>query len=141
MQKKSGTVRYTAKQIEAKIARGEDRTDWLKATAAAAGNSKRRYGPMLMTFVGNPTGRRPSWASPLRKTTLISASTMTCWSGSGPEAEAISPHFLFEVGLNRRMIGPTPVFMRFCGAKDTAEACTQWVNNKTSRFSSLSTLL
>ena len=25
----------------------------------------------------------------------------------------VSPHFLFEVGLNRRMIGPTPVFMRF----------------------------
>ncbi len=33
MRKKSDTVRYTAKQIEAKIARGEDRTDWLKATA------------------------------------------------------------------------------------------------------------
>ena len=24
----------------------------------------------------------------------------------------INPHFLFEVGLNRRMIGPTPAFMR-----------------------------
>jgi hypothetical protein len=24
---------------------------------------------------------------------------------------ALSPHFLFEGGLNRRMIGPTPVFM------------------------------
>src|ERR1039458_1602794 len=58
--------------------------------------------------------------------------------GSGA---ALNPHFLFDVGLNRRMIGPTPVFMRFCGAKDTAEACPQWVNNKTSPFSSLSTLL
>ena len=28
-------------------------------------------------------------------------------------AELLSPHFLFEVDLNRRMIGPTPVFMRF----------------------------
>jgi len=35
MRKKSDTVRYTAKQVEAKIARGEDRTDWIKATAAA----------------------------------------------------------------------------------------------------------
>jgi uncharacterized protein (DUF4415 family) len=33
MQKKSDTVRYTAKQITAKIARGEDRTDWRKANA------------------------------------------------------------------------------------------------------------
>ena len=33
MAKKSGTVRNTAKQVAAKIARGEDRTDWLKANA------------------------------------------------------------------------------------------------------------
>ena len=34
MEKKSRTVRYTAKQIKAKIARGEDRTDWPKADRA-----------------------------------------------------------------------------------------------------------
>jgi uncharacterized protein (DUF4415 family) len=33
MRKKSDTVRYTAKQIKAKIARGEDRTNWRKADA------------------------------------------------------------------------------------------------------------
>src|SRR5260370_29946935 len=33
MRKKSGTVRYTAKQIKTKIARGEDRTDWAKVNA------------------------------------------------------------------------------------------------------------
>jgi uncharacterized protein (DUF4415 family) len=33
MRKKSDTVRYTVKQIKAKIARGEDRTDWRKANA------------------------------------------------------------------------------------------------------------
>jgi uncharacterized protein (DUF4415 family) len=33
MKKKNDTVRYTAKQIKAKIARGEDRTDWRKASA------------------------------------------------------------------------------------------------------------
>jgi hypothetical protein len=33
MSKKSDTVRYTAKQIKGKIARGEDRTDWRKADA------------------------------------------------------------------------------------------------------------
>jgi uncharacterized protein (DUF4415 family) len=33
MGKKSDTVRYTAKQIKAKIERGEDRTDWRKANA------------------------------------------------------------------------------------------------------------
>jgi uncharacterized protein (DUF4415 family) len=31
MRKKNGTVRYTAKEIKAKIARGEDRTNWRKA--------------------------------------------------------------------------------------------------------------
>lgn len=33
MPKKSDTVRYTAKQIKAKIARGDDQTDWRKANA------------------------------------------------------------------------------------------------------------
>ena len=33
MKKKSDTVRYSAKQIEAKIARGEDRTNWRKANS------------------------------------------------------------------------------------------------------------
>ena len=33
MRKKSGTVRYTAKQIKAKIARDEDRTNWEKIDA------------------------------------------------------------------------------------------------------------
>ena len=34
MRKKSDTVRYTAKQINARIARGEDRTNWDKIDAA-----------------------------------------------------------------------------------------------------------
>ncbi len=34
MRKKSDTVRYTAKQIKARIARGEDRTNWDKIDAA-----------------------------------------------------------------------------------------------------------
>jgi len=33
MRKKSDTVRYTAKQIRARIARGEDRTNWDKIDA------------------------------------------------------------------------------------------------------------
>lgn len=33
MRKKNGTVRYTAKQIKAEIARGEDRTNWAKVNA------------------------------------------------------------------------------------------------------------
>jgi uncharacterized protein (DUF4415 family) len=34
MRKKNDTVRYTAKQIKAKIAKGEDRTNWSKTDAA-----------------------------------------------------------------------------------------------------------
>jgi predicted DNA binding CopG/RHH family protein len=33
MRKKSDTVRYTARQIKNKIARGEDRTNWAKVNA------------------------------------------------------------------------------------------------------------
>ncbi len=33
MRKKNGTVSYTAKQIKAKVARGDDRTDWRKVHA------------------------------------------------------------------------------------------------------------
>lgn len=36
MKKKTNTVRYTANQIKAKIARGEDRTNWRKANAVTA---------------------------------------------------------------------------------------------------------
>ena len=35
MKKKTGTVRYTAKQIEAKRARGASRTDWVRVDAMA----------------------------------------------------------------------------------------------------------
>ncbi|HEV2383275.1 MAG TPA: BrnA antitoxin family protein [Terriglobia bacterium] len=35
MRKKSDTVRYTAKQIKARIARGEDRTNWDRIDAAS----------------------------------------------------------------------------------------------------------
>jgi len=35
MRKKSDTVRYTAKQIKAKIMRSEDRTNWRKAKSSA----------------------------------------------------------------------------------------------------------
>ena len=37
MRKKSDTVRYTAKQIKARIARGEDRTNWDKIDAVTSG--------------------------------------------------------------------------------------------------------
>jgi len=33
MRKKSDTVRYTAKQLSARVRRGEDRTNWRKANA------------------------------------------------------------------------------------------------------------
>ena len=33
MKKRSGTVRYTAKEIKNKIARGDDRTDWARVNA------------------------------------------------------------------------------------------------------------
>jgi hypothetical protein len=33
LKKKNATVRYSARQIKGKIARGEDRTDWDKANA------------------------------------------------------------------------------------------------------------
>jgi uncharacterized protein (DUF4415 family) len=33
MRKKNATARYTARQIKAKVKRGEDRTDWSKADA------------------------------------------------------------------------------------------------------------
>jgi uncharacterized protein (DUF4415 family) len=37
MRKKNDTVRYSAKQIAGKIARGEDRTNWRKANSVTGG--------------------------------------------------------------------------------------------------------
>ena len=84
MRKKSDTVRYTAKQIKAKIARGEDRTNWRKANAMTGKKLEASIRADVDDVHGNPTGRRPSWASRLRKTISISASTTMCWNGSRP---------------------------------------------------------
>jgi uncharacterized protein (DUF4415 family) len=56
MRKKSDTVRYTAKQIKAKIQRGEDRTDWRKAKVMS--------GKKLEASIGadvDETGGEPDW--------------------------------------------------------------------------------
>jgi uncharacterized protein (DUF4415 family) len=57
MRKKSGTVRYTAKQIEARIARGEDRTDWRKANAMTG----RKLEASIRADVDDVRGE-PDWA-------------------------------------------------------------------------------
>jgi hypothetical protein len=41
MKKKADTVRYTAKQIAAKRARGESRTDWARVDAMSQGEVER----------------------------------------------------------------------------------------------------
>jgi len=57
MPKKSVTVRYTAKQIKAKVARGEDRTDWCKVNAVTG----KRLEPSIRADVDDIRDE-PDWA-------------------------------------------------------------------------------
>jgi hypothetical protein len=59
MQKKSSTVRYTAKQIKAKIARGEDRTDWSKTEQLTGKKLEASIRADIDEPTGNPTGPKP----------------------------------------------------------------------------------
>jgi hypothetical protein len=54
MRKKSDTVRYTSKQIEAKIALGEDRTDWPKATSVTGRKLEASIRADLDDITGEP---------------------------------------------------------------------------------------
>jgi hypothetical protein len=54
MRKKNDTVRYTAKQIKAKIARGEDRTNWKKIDAAAGSKRGASIRPDMDDVLGEP---------------------------------------------------------------------------------------
>jgi len=56
MQKKNDTVRYTAKQIKAKIAKGEDRTNWSKTDAATGA----KRGASIRADVDDVLGE-PDW--------------------------------------------------------------------------------
>jgi hypothetical protein len=55
MRKKNDTVRYTAKQIKAKLARGEDRSNW--GMTGPRLETSIRAGLMISTL--SRTGRRP----------------------------------------------------------------------------------
>ena len=91
MRKKSDTVRYPAKQIKAKNARGEDRTDWDKIDAATGSKLEASIRADVDDVQVNPTGRRPSSASLLPKSISISALTTMFCNGSGQTARATKP--------------------------------------------------
>jgi uncharacterized protein (DUF4415 family) len=56
MRKKNDTVRYTAKEIKAKIAQGEDRTNWRKANSITG----KRLGASIRADVDDVQGE-PDW--------------------------------------------------------------------------------
>jgi hypothetical protein len=61
MKKKRDTVRYTAKQIKGKIARGEDRTDWGKANAMTG----KKLEASIRADVDD-VHREPDWTQPIK---------------------------------------------------------------------------
>ncbi len=92
MKKSDDTARYTAEQLATMRRRGESRTDWGRSDATTQAE--------LETSIAadpddlhkrRPSGTRPYWDCHPERSTSISASTRTCWSGSGKPAEAIRP--------------------------------------------------
>jgi uncharacterized protein (DUF4415 family) len=67
MRKKSDTVRYTAKQIKAKIARGEDRTDWRKADAVTGRKLEASIKADVDDVQGEPDWTRATMGVPALK--------------------------------------------------------------------------
>jgi hypothetical protein len=91
MRKKSDTVRFTAKQIKAKIARGEERTDWRKANAVTGKKLEASIRADVDEVQGEPDWTRAIMGIPAPKDISISAWTTMWWSGSGPAAEVTRP--------------------------------------------------
>ena len=67
MRKKSDTVRYTAKQIKAKIARGEDRTNWDKIDAATGSKLEASIRADVDDIQGEPDWTQAIVGIPARK--------------------------------------------------------------------------
>src|ERR1700692_3163525 len=67
MRKKSGTVRYTAKQIKNKIARGEDRTDWAKVNATTGAKLEASIRAHVDDVQGEPDWTRSVMGIPSTK--------------------------------------------------------------------------
>jgi uncharacterized protein (DUF4415 family) len=67
MRKKNDTVRYTAKQIKAKIARGEDRTDWDKVDSLTGSKLEAAIRADLDEIQGEADWTRSIVGIPVRK--------------------------------------------------------------------------
>ena len=67
MKRKGDTVRYTAKQIKAKIARGEDRTDWDKIDAATGSKLEASIRADVDDVEGEPDWTQAIVGIPARK--------------------------------------------------------------------------
>jgi hypothetical protein len=91
MRKKSDTVRYTAKQIKARIARGEDRTNWNKANAMTGAKLEASIRADMDDIQGEPDWTQAIMGIPAPKDILTFALiTMSC-SGSSQTAGATRP--------------------------------------------------
>jgi uncharacterized protein (DUF4415 family) len=67
MRKKNGTVRYSAKQIKAKIARGQDRTNWDKVDAITGSKLTASIRADVDDVQGEPDWTRMIVGIPARK--------------------------------------------------------------------------
>jgi uncharacterized protein (DUF4415 family) len=67
MRKKNDTVRYTAEQIKAKIARGEDRTNWDKVDAVTGVKLDASIGADTDEAQGEPDWTKTVAGIPARK--------------------------------------------------------------------------
>ena len=67
MQKKNDTVRYTAKQIKSKLARGEDRSNWPKAELVTGAKLEASIHADLDEVDGEPDWTRAVMGMPAPK--------------------------------------------------------------------------
>jgi len=67
MQKKNDTVRYTAKQIKSKIARGEDRTNWAKVESVTGAKLEASIQTDVDEIPGEPDWTRAVMGMPAPK--------------------------------------------------------------------------
>jgi hypothetical protein len=86
MRKKSDIVRYTAKQIKARVARGEDRTNWNKINAVAGAKLEASIRADVDDLRGEPDWTQAVAGIPLPRTISIFGLTTMFWNGSSQTA-------------------------------------------------------
>jgi uncharacterized protein (DUF4415 family) len=110
MKKKSDTVRYTAKQIKVRIARGEDRTNWNKDNEITGAKLEASIRADLDNIQGEPDWTHAVMGIPAPKDHInirIDHDVLQCFKSHGRGYQTLMNNVLRAFAQTRQQRGST----------------------------------